>query len=129
MVDILRGLLGLAVIVGLAWVFSTKRSAVNWRTVATGVTLQIFFAFLVLKWTFGRDMITRAGAGINKLLDYSFFGSNFVFGELGKKASSNGFIFAFQVLPTIIFIAAFFAILYHFGVMQFVINNAAKLMQ
>ncbi len=126
---ILRGLLGLVVIVGLAWVFSTKRRAINWRTVGTGVTLQIFFAFLVLKWTYGREMITAAGAGINKLLDYSFFGSNFVFGELGKKASTNGFIFAFQVLPTIIFIAAFFAILYHFGVMQFIINIAAKLMQ
>jgi CNT family concentrative nucleoside transporter len=126
---ILRGLLGLVVIVGLAWAFSTKRRAINWRTVATGVTLQIFFAFLVLKWTYGREVITAAGAGINKLLDYSFFGSNFVFGELGKKASTNGFIFAFQVLPTIIFIAAFFAILYHFGVMQFIINIAAKLMQ
>ncbi|MDT8069297.1 MAG: nucleoside transporter C-terminal domain-containing protein [Terriglobia bacterium] len=126
---ILRGLLGLAVIIGLAWAFSTKRRAINWRTVGTGVTLQIFFAFLVLKWTYGREMITAAGAGINKLLDYSFYGSNFVFGELGKKASTNGFIFAFQVLPTIIFIAAFFAILYHFGVMQFVINIAAKLMQ
>jgi CNT family concentrative nucleoside transporter len=126
---ILRGLLGLVVIVGLAWAFSTKRRAINWRTVATGVALQIFFAFLVLKWTYGREMITAAGAGINKLLDYSFFGSNFVFGELGKKASTNGFIFAFQVLPTIIFIAAFFAILYHFGVMQFIINIAAKLMQ
>jgi CNT family concentrative nucleoside transporter len=119
----------LAVIVGLAWAFSTKRRAINWRTVATGVTLQIFFAFLVLKWTYGRQMITAAGAGINKLLEYSFFGSSFVFGELGKKASTNGFIFAFQVLPTIIFIAAFFAILYHFGVMQFIINIAAKLMQ
>ncbi len=126
---ILRGILGLAVLVGLAWAFSTKRRNINWRTVATGVTLQIFFAFLVLKWEFGRRMITAAGAGINKLLDYSFFGSNFVFGELGKKGSSNGFIFAFQVLPTIIFIAAFFAILYHFGIMQFIINIAAKLMQ
>ena len=126
---ILRGLLGLVVIVGLAWVFSTKRRAINWRTVATGVTLQIFFAFLVLKWTYGRELITWAGGKINQLLDYSFFGSNFVFGELGKKASTNGFIFAFQVLPTIIFIAAFFAILYHFGVMQFIINIAAKLMQ
>ena len=127
--DILRGILGLVVILGAAWAFSTKRSAVKLRLVLTGVALQIFFAFLVLKWSFGRDMITKAGSAINKLLEYSFAGSQFVFGPLGAKGSSLGFYFAFQVLPTIIFIAAFFAILYHFGVMQFIINIAAVLMR
>ena len=127
--DILRGILGLAVILGAAWVFSTKRSAIKGRMVLTGVVLQIFFAFLVLKWEFGRAMITKAGAAVNKLLEFSFAGSQFVFGPLGAKGSSLGFYFAFQVLPTIIFIAAFFAILYHFGVMQFIINIAAVVMQ
>lgn len=127
--EILRGFLGLAVILGLAWAFSTNRRAIKPRMVLTGVILQIFFAFLVLKWSFGREMITKAGTGVNKLLEYSFAGSQFVFGPLGAKGSSLGFYFAFQVLPTIIFIAAFFAILYHFGVMQFIINIAAVIMQ
>ena len=127
--DILRGFLGLAFILGIAWVISTNRRAIKLRTVATGLTLQFIFAFLVLKWSFGRDMITVAGSGINKLLEYSFAGSQFVFGPLGMKGSSLGFYFAFQVLPTIIFIAAFFAILYHFGVMQFIINIFAVLMR
>lgn len=127
--DILRGILGLVVILGLAWAFSTNRRAIKPRMVLTGVALQILFAFLVLKWEYGRYLITKAGAGVNKLLEYSFAGSQFVFGPLGAKGSSLGFYFAFQVLPTIIFIAAFFAILYHFGIMQFIINIAAKVMQ
>jgi len=65
---------------------------------------------------------------VNRLLAYSFEGSKFVFGELGKQGSSLGFYFAFQVLPTIIFIAAFFAVLYHFGVMQFIIKQVARVM-
>jgi len=65
---------------------------------------------------------------VNRLLSYSFEGSKFVFGELGKQGSSLGFYFAFQVLPTIIFIAAFFAVLYHLGVMQFIIRQVAKVM-
>src|SRR5512140_2279474 len=129
--DILRGILGLVVILGLAWAFSTKRSAIKLRLVLTGVVLQIFFAFLVLRWEYGRFLITKAGAGINKLLECSFAGSQFVFGAIGLPSSQapHGFMFAFQVLPTIIFIAAFFAILYHFGVMQFIINIAAVIMR
>ena len=127
--NILRGILGLVVILAAAWIFSTKPRAVKIRTVITGVILQLFFAFLVLKWSFGRDLIATAGSGVNKLLAYSFAGSQFVFGPLGARNSSLGFYFAFQVLPTIIFIAAFFAILYHFGVMQFIINIAAVIMR
>ncbi|MGH9555017.1 MAG: NupC/NupG family nucleoside CNT transporter, partial [Terriglobales bacterium] len=67
-------------------------------------------------------------AGVKQLLEYSFAGSTFVFGELGAKKSSLGFYFAFTVLPTIIFIAAFFALLYHFGIMQFIIRQAARVM-
>jgi len=70
----------------------------------------------------------KAGAGVTWLLDFSYFGSQFLFGDLGKKGSSMGFFFAFQVLPTIIFIAAVFALLYYFGVMQAVIKVAAVVM-
>src|ERR1700680_1860149 len=72
---------------------------------------------------------SRAGHAVNKLLDYAFAGSEFVFGELGKQQSSIGFVFAFQVLPAIIFIASLFALLYYLGVMQVVIRAAARVMQ
>lgn len=122
------GILGLLVMLGIAYTFSTNRRAIRLRTVLVGLSLQILFAFLVLKFEGGRRAITIAGSAINKLLEFSFAGSSFMFGELGKKGSSLGFYFAFQVLPTIIFIAAFFAILYHYGVMQFFIKIAAKVM-
>jgi CNT family concentrative nucleoside transporter len=113
---------------GLAYAFSTNRKAIRLKTVAWGLGLQIAFAIFVLKVDAGRRLFQAAGAAVNRLLAYSFEGSKFVFGELGKQGSSLGFYFAFQVLPTIIFIAAFFAVLYHFGVMQFIIKQVAKLM-
>ena len=113
----------------LAWLFSTNRKAIRWRTVAWGLGMQLVFAFLVLKWTVGQEVLKVAGDSVNKLLSYAFVGSSFVFGELGKEHSSVGSIFAFQVLPTIIFISAFFAVLYYLGVMQFIIRIFARLMQ
>jgi CNT family concentrative nucleoside transporter len=90
--------------------------------------LQFAFAVFVLKVEIGRLIFQKAGNAVNRLLSYSYAGSYFVFGDLGKQGSPLGFYFAFQVLPTIIFIAAFFAVLYHFGVMQFIIRQAAKVM-
>jgi concentrative nucleoside transporter, CNT family len=113
----------------LAWTFSTNRNAIRWRTVAWGLSMQLLFAFLVLKWKVGQEILKAAGDAVNKLLSYAFVGSTFVFGELGKQHSSVGSIFAFQVLPTIIFISAFFAVLYYLGVMQFIIRVFARLMQ
>jgi concentrative nucleoside transporter, CNT family len=122
------GILGLLTMVGLAYVFSTNRRAIRLKTVAWGLGLQIAFALFVLKADIGRRMFQAAGNAVNRLLSYSFEGSKFVFGELGRQGSSMGFFFAFQVLPTIIFIAAFFAVLYHVGVMQFIIKQVAKVM-
>jgi concentrative nucleoside transporter, CNT family len=122
------GVLGLLTMLGLAYAFSTKRRAIRIRTVAWGLGLQIAFAVFVLKAEIGRRIFQAAGNAVNRLLSYSFEGSKFVFGELGKQGSSLGFYFAFQVLPTIIFIAAFFAVLYHLGVMQFIIRQVAKVM-
>jgi concentrative nucleoside transporter, CNT family len=113
----------------LAWVFSTNRRAIRWRTVIWGLSLQIVFAFLVLKWTVGQQILGTVGAAITRMLAYSFAGSQMDFGELGRQHSTFGAIFAFQVLPTIIFISAFFAVLYHIGVMQLVIRVFARLMQ
>jgi concentrative nucleoside transporter, CNT family len=122
------GLLGILTMLGLGYVFSTDRRAIRYKTVAWGLGLQIVFAFLVIKWTYGQYIFQRLGAAANWLLDFAFYGSSFVFGSLGQKGSPMGFFFAFQALPTIIFIAAFFALLYHFGVMQLVVKASARVM-
>ena len=115
------GILGLAAMIGLAYLFSTNRKAIRLKTVAWGLGLQVAFAFLVLKFELGRAIFARAGDAVKWLLSFSYEGSEFVFGPIGAKEAPIGFSFAFMVLPTIIFIAAFFAILYHIGVMQFII--------
>src|ERR1700704_2184690 len=122
------GILGLLTMLGLAYAFSTNRRAINKKTVAWGLGLQVVFAIFVLKIELGRILFQKAGDAVNRLLSYSFEGSKFVFGALGAQGSPMGFFFAFQVLPTVIFIAAFFAVLYHYGIMQFIIKLAAKVM-
>jgi CNT family concentrative nucleoside transporter len=122
------GILGLFTMLGLAYAFSTNRRAISKKTVAWGLGLQVVFAIFVLKIEIGRLLFQKAGDAVNRLLSYSFEGSKFVFGSLGAQGSPMGFFFAFQVLPTVIFIAAFFAVLYHYGIMQFIIKIAAKIM-
>lgn len=122
------GVLGIAVLLGLAFLFSTDRKAIQTKTVLWGLGLQLIFGVFVLKFEPGRRLFQAAGDAVNKLLSFAFAGSEFVFGELGKRGSSFGFVFAFQVLPTIIFIAAVFAFLYHIGVMQVFIRGFAWLM-
>jgi CNT family concentrative nucleoside transporter len=122
------GILGLLTMLALAYAFSTNRRAINKKTVVWGLGLQVVFAIFVLKIEIGRVLFQKAGDAVNRLLSYAFEGSSFVFGALGAKGSAMGFFFAFQVLPTVIFIAAFFAVLYHYGIMQFIIKLAAKVM-
>src|SRR5438105_7269249 len=122
------GILGLLTMLGLAFALSTNRRAIRIKTVAWGLGLQFAFAMFVLRLDIGRLIFQTAGDAVNRLLSYSFVGSQFVFGDLGKRGSQLGFYFAFQVLPTVIFIAAFFAVLYHYGVMQFIIRQAARVM-
>lgn len=124
----LTGVLGLLVFLALAYAFSTNRRAIRWRTVFIGLVLQLVFAVFVLRVPFGQRVIQAGGDAAKKLLSYSFAGSSFLFGELGTQGGKYGFYFAFQVLPVIIFIAAFFAILYHFGIMQFIIRAIASVM-
>jgi concentrative nucleoside transporter, CNT family len=112
--------------VGLAYLFSTNRKAIRARTVAWGLTLQIIFAFLVLRVEFGRRVFGWLGDLITRFLGYSYAGSTFLFGDLGKPGQPV--YIAFKVLPTIIFVAAFFAILYHYGIMQFIIRQMARVM-
>ena len=139
----LQPLVGLIVILSIAYACSTNRRAIDGRTVAWGLALQIVFALLVLKTAAGQRVFQTLGAAINRLLDFAFVGSSLVFGPLGDKevwprimrqvlgeeGARYSVIFAFQVLPTIIFIAALFAVLYYFGIMQVVVRVFAIVMR
>ncbi len=122
------GVLGILAMLGLAYLFSSNRRAIRLKTVAWGLGLQVAFGVFVLKSEAGRALFQTAGDLVNHLLSYALVGSEFVFGDLGKRGSQLGFYFAFQVLPIVIFTAAFFAVLYHFGIMQFIVRQAARVM-
>src|SRR6201981_4101165 len=122
-----RGILGLLTMLALAYVFSTNRKAIRLKTVAWGLGLQIAFAIFVLRVPAGQKAFQVAKEGVTRLLGYSYAGSYFVFGDLAKPGSQLGY-FAFGVLPTVIFIAAFFAVLYHLGIMQIIIRIFAWVM-
>jgi CNT family concentrative nucleoside transporter len=121
------GILGLLTMLALAYAFSTNRRAIRLKTVAWGLGLQFLFAVFVLRIDAGRMAFQKAGDAVTKLLSYAHAGSHFVFGDLANPGSQLGY-FAFGVLPTVIFIAAFFAVLYHLGVMQIIIRIFAWVM-
>jgi len=121
---VLFGIFGLTVLVGIAFLFSNNKRAVDWKLVVTGVVLQIVFATFVLKTTKGQEIFDALGHGFVKLLEFSKVGAGFIFGSL-LDMKQFGFIFAFQVLPTIIFFAAVMGVLYHLGVMQQVVKGMA----
>ena len=139
----LQPIAGLAVILALAYSLSSARHAIDRRTVAWGLGLQFLFAVVVLKTDAGRAVFQTAGSLITRLLNFTYVGSSFVFGPLGNpevwprvmtgalgaEGAQYASVFAFQVLPTIIFIAALFAMLYYFGVMQVVVRLFALIMR
>jgi CNT family concentrative nucleoside transporter len=120
-------IVGAIVILGLAYVFSTNRRAIEWRTVGWGLCFQAVFALAVLKTTAGAAVFSVLGEGFNRLIAFAGVGATFVFGSLADTTAS-GVIIAFQVLPVIIFVAALMAVLYHLGVMQVVVRLFAVLM-
>ena len=137
-----QSFVGLIVILLIAYLLSTNRRAINLRTVAWGLGLQIAFALVVLKTPVGQEVFQHLGHAITNVLNLSFVGSSFVFGPLGDREAwprimtavlgedgvRYGVVFAFQVLPTIIFVAATFAVLYYLGVMQFIVRLFAVAM-
>jgi concentrative nucleoside transporter, CNT family len=124
----LTGVIGVVLILALAYALSHNRKSIRWRTVGWGLALQIVFAVFVLRVPAGTELFRRLGDAITAILHFSYAGSSFVFGELGKPNSTLGVIFAFQILPSIIFISAMFAILYYLGVMQVVVRASAVVM-
>jgi len=123
----LTGVLGILVILGIAYAFSENRKEIRIRTIAWGLGLQFAFALLVLKTSAGQATFRWIGEKVTELLGFARVGSTFVFGELGTPGNTIA-TFAFQVLPTIIFIAALFAILYYLGIMQLLVLAFAKVM-
>ncbi|MCC6505641.1 MAG: NupC/NupG family nucleoside CNT transporter [Aquimonas sp.] len=122
MLDILFGLFGLASLLGIAWAFSDNKRKVDWKLVGTGVLLQLGFASIVLLTPWGAKVFDALAHGFVKLSAFTAEGSKLIFGDL-VDMNKFGFIFAFQVLPTIIFFAAFMAVLYHIGVMQYIVRG------
>jgi CNT family concentrative nucleoside transporter len=120
-------LVGAVVILGAAYVCSSNRRAIQWRTVVWGLCFQAVFALLVLKTTAGAALFTTLGDGFNRLVGFAGVGATFVFGSLANTTTS-GVLIAFQVLPIIIFVAALMAILYHLGIMQVVVRLFAIVM-
>lgn len=140
-IAIVRGFLGILVVVGLAFLFSNNRRKINWRLVVTGLGFQMIFAIFIIHgetfkswfWPLGlpKMIIQWLGSAVIKLLVFIAKGSEFVFGNLGipvGEPGSMGFFFAFQVLPTIIFFASLTAVLYYLGVLQMIVKGMAYLM-
>jgi CNT family concentrative nucleoside transporter len=124
----LVGLFGIVTILGIGVLLSSNRKAISWRVVAWGVGLQAAFAVFVLRVPVGQTIFQALGRFVTAILSFSYVGSSFVFGEVGKQHSSLGVIFAFQVLPAIIFVSALFAIMYYLGIMQVVVRAFAVTM-
>ncbi|MDZ7693441.1 MAG: Na+ dependent nucleoside transporter N-terminal domain-containing protein [Balneolaceae bacterium] len=142
MIDIVRGLIGMAAIVALAYAFSNNRREVNWRLVFTGLGIQFLLAILILKgdamaaaWGplgWPKQFFSWLSSFFVIVLDFTTEGAAFIFGDLARSPGTEGSMgnfFAFQVLPTIVFFASLTAILYHYGVMQRIVEFMARGMQ
>lgn len=118
---------GLFLLMGIAWLLSNNRSAIDLRIIASGLFLQLAFALLILNTTAGQTFFKVVGDAMTSLLTFTNKGSSFLFGEK-LLDGSLGFVFAFQVLPTLIFVSSLTAILYYFGVLQVIVGAMARVM-
>ena len=130
MENVLRGVLGVAVLLGLAWLMSSDRKRVPWRVIAWGIGLQTLLAAVILGTGFGEQVLEGAARGVQRFVQVNGFGAEMIFGSLADPSSDSGFIFAFAAtaLPVIIFFSALMSLLYHLGVMQVLIWALARVM-
>lgn len=119
------GIIGIIVIIGIAFLLSENKKKINWKLVIAGLGLQIVFAILILKVPVGRTIFEGASNAITKLLDFTKEGTDFLFGPLAD-ANGIGFVWVVQILPTIIFFSSLMGVLYYLGVMQFIVKFIAK---
>lgn len=124
LVSIMRGLLGMVVLLAIAWLFSANRKAISWRVVGIGIGFQAIMAIAILKVPFVQAIFEFVGKIFVKILDFSKEGAEFLFGDF-MAVDSYGFIFAFQVLPTIIFFSALTSVLFYLGIIQRVVKLLA----
>lgn len=118
---ILWGIIGMLILIGIAYLLSNNRKAIRLRTVLSALAIQMIFAFLVLKWEWGKTGLQTISNGVQNVLNSGLAGAEFLFGGVLQQ-KGIGFIFAFQVLPIIIFFAALVSVLYYFGIMQWLIR-------
>lgn len=126
-ISLLRGLLGMLVLIAIAWLFSTNRKAISWKVVGIGLGIQILLAIGVLKVGFIRAIFEFVGKIFVVILDFTKAGSEFLMGSL-MNVESYGFIFAFQILPTIIFFSALTSLLFYLGIIQKIVWLIAVLL-
>lgn len=124
----LISLVGLFVMLGIAWSLSESKKHIQWRTVISGIFLQVFFGLIILKTEFGRMIFDSVGKGFNSILGFTLEGAKFLFGNLATPSENLGFIFATMVLPTIIFMSSLMSVLYHLGFMQKLVELMARIM-
>ena len=125
--DILRGAFGVFVLLFVCWLFSSDRSAIDWRLVGTGIGLQLLFAILVLKVEWVNTLFSFVSRGFVTLLEFTMAGSEFMFGQL-VDLSQTEYIFAFQVLPVIVFFSALTSLFYYLGILQRLVYGFAWVM-
>lgn len=123
-----RGALGMAVLILISFLFSSNRRAINWKTVGIGLTLQLLIAIGVLKVPFVQYIFEKIGEVFVSILDFTRAGSQFLFEGLVVDMDTFGYIFAFQVLPTIIFFSALTSVLFYLGIIQKVVKAMAWLL-
>jgi concentrative nucleoside transporter, CNT family len=118
----LWGIMGILVVLGIAFLFSSNKKKINFRTVLGGLAIQLLFAFLVLKTSWGQNSLEWLTMGVNQIINYSNEGIEFLFGGLYSEKSNIAFVFAFNVLPVVIFFSALISVLYYLKIMQFFIK-------
>lgn len=126
--EYLRAILGIAVFVGVAWLLSKNRKAIDKKLVLKGIILQLIIGVLVLKVSWFADIFKKIGVGFTIFISYTREGTQFLFGKLGFLTEPIGFVFAFQVLPIIVFFSAVTAGLYYLGILQKIVYAIAWLM-
>ena len=124
------GILGVIVLLGIAFAMSNNRSAISWKLVIWGLSLQFIFAIIILKSPIGIPFFSTIDIFIKNLLSFSDAGSDFLFKSFNNNIVEGPLMnFAFRILPTLIFFSSLITVLYHLGVMQFLVKNTARIMQ